>query len=604
MQTAEWILNRLREWGVHRIYGYPGDGINAFLGALARVEDHDPFFVQTRHEEMAAFMACAHAKFTGEIGVCMATSGPGAVHLINGLYDAKLDHQPVLAIVGQQKRTTVGAHYQQEIDLQVLFKDVGGFVSTVMEAASARHVIDRAIKSAYEERRPAVVIVPEDVGEADYSDPPREHGSVFTSVGWNRPHMVPDETLLRDAAAILNAGEKVAILIGAGARGAAAEVLEVADRLGAGVAKALLGKDSLPDTLPFVTGSIGLLGTEPSAKMMNKCDTLLMIGTSFPYSEWLPEPGQAKCVEIDIDGSLIGVRYPNDVSLVGDSRDTLQALIPMLEKKPDRSWQDWIMEERRIWDRILTERAHQDGDPINPERVFWELNQRLPDNVILTSDSGSATNWYARQCMLRDGMRGSLSGTLATMVPGIPYAISAKFAHPDRPVIGFCGDGAFQMLGMNELITVKRYEDMLMAGSDKTLVFVVLANNDLNQVSMEQRVLGGDPKNPETQTLPYMPAAEFAKLLGFEGIKVERPEDVGPAWDRALSAGRPVLLEFMTDPQIAALPPHVKPAMLKKVVKGLAKGDEDAVGIAEKGFKGKLTEFTEHAKAKLTGDDG
>jgi pyruvate dehydrogenase (quinone) len=549
-------------------------------------------------------MACAHAKFTGEIGVCMATSGPGAVHLINGLYDAKLDHQPVLAIVGQQKRTTVGAHYQQEIDLQVLFKDVGGFVSTVMEAASARHVIDRAIKSAYEERRPAVVIVPEDVGEADYSDPPREHGSVFTSVGWNRPHMVPDETLLRDAAAILNAGEKVAILIGAGARGAAAEVLEVADRLGAGVAKALLGKDSLPDTLPFVTGSIGLLGTEPSAKMMNKCDTLLMIGTSFPYSEWLPEPGQAKCVEIDIDGSLIGVRYPNDVSLVGDSRDTLQALIPMLEKKPDRSWQDWIMEERRIWDRILTERAHQDGDPINPERVFWELNQRLPDNVILTSDSGSATNWYARQCMLRDGMRGSLSGTLATMVPGIPYAISAKFAHPDRPVIGFCGDGAFQMLGMNELITVKRYEDMLMAGSDKTLVFVVLANNDLNQVSMEQRVLGGDPKNPETQTLPYMPAAEFAKLLGFEGIKVERPEDVGPAWDRALSAGRPVLLEFMTDPQIAALPPHVKPAMLKKVVKGLAKGDEDAVGIAEKGFKGKLTEFTEHAKAKLTGDDG
>src|SRR5206468_141545 len=282
----------------------------------------------------------AHSKFTGEIGVCMATSGPGAVHLINGLYDAKLDHQPVLAIVGQQKRTTVGAHYQQEIDLQVLFKDVGGFVSTVMEPASARHVI------------------------------------------------------------------------------------EVADRLGAGVAKALLGKDSLPDTLPFVTGSIGLLGTEPSEKMMNKCDTLLMIGTSFPYSEWLPKPGQAKCVEIDIDGSLIGVRYPNDVSLVGDSRDTLRALIPMLETKRDRSWQEWIVEERKIWNEILDKRAHQAADPVNPELVFWELNQRLPDDVIITSDSGSATNWYARHCMLREGMRGSLSGTLATMCPGIPYAIS------------------------------------------------------------------------------------------------------------------------------------------------------------------------------------
>jgi len=473
-----------------------------------------------------------------------------------------------------------------------------------MEPASARHVIDRAIKSAYEERRPAVVIVPEDVGEAPYTDPPREHGSVFTSVGWNRPHMIPDDKLLREAADILNAGEKVAILIGAGARGAAAELIEVVDRLGAGVAKALLGKDSLPDTLPFVTGSIGLLGTEPSHKMMMKCDTLLMVGTSFPYSEWLPKPGQAKCVEIDIDGSLIGVRYPNDVSLVGDSRDTLRALIPMLDKKPDRSWQEWIVEERKIWDRILDERAHQDGDPINPERVFWELNQRLPDNVILTSDSGSATNWYARQCMLRDGMRGSLSGTLATMVPGIPYAISAKFAHPDRPVIGFCGDGAFQMLGMNELITVKRYEQMLMAGSNKTLVFCVLVNDDLNQVSMEQRVLSGDPKNPETQTLPYVPAAEFAKLLGFEGIKVERPEDVGPAWERALSADAPVLLEFCTDPQIAALPPHVKPTMLKKVVKGLSKGDEDAVGIAEKGFKGKLTELTEHVKDKLGDDSG
>jgi len=344
-----------------------------------------------------------------------------------------------------------------------------------------------------------------------------------------------------------------------------------------------------------------LLGTEASHKMVMNCDTLFMIGTSFPYAEWLPPEGQAKCVEIDIDGSLIGVRYPNDVSLVGDAKDTLQALLPMLKYKDDRSWQEHIIEERKIWDRVLDDQAHIAGDPVNPELVFWELNKRLPDNVIMTSDSGSATNWYARHCEIREGMRGSLSGTLATMVPGVPYAISAKFAHPDLPVIGFTGDGAFTMLGMNELLTVKRYLPQL-TSQNPTLIFVVLANDDLNQVSMEQRALAGDPKNPDTQTLPYMPAAEYAKLLGFEGIKVERPEDVGPAWDRAFAANLPVLLEFRTDPQIVALPPHVKPSMLKKTIKGLTGGDEDAVGIATKGFKGKWSEMAEHVKEKLPGD--
>jgi pyruvate dehydrogenase (quinone) len=602
MQVAEWILNRLKEWGIHRVYGYPGDGINPFLGAFARVENHDPFFTQTRHEEMAAFMACAHAKFTGEIGCCIATSGPGAIHLINGLYDAKLDHQPVLAIVGQQKRQSIGAHYQQEIDLQVLFKDPAGFVSTVMDEHSARHVIDRAIKSAYEERRPAVVIVPEDVAEMEYADPPREHGSVFTSVGWNQPHVVPDETLIRKAADILNAGEKVAMLIGAGARNASREVLEAADILGSGIAKALLGKDVVPDTIPIVTGGIGLLGTEPSHKMVMGCDTLFLIGTSFPYAEWLPPQGAAKCVEIDIDGSLIGVRYPNDVSLVGDAKDTLRALLPLLKRKENREWQEFVIKEKETWNRILEDRAHQKGDPINPELVFWELNRRLPDGVIMTSDSGSATNWYARHCEIREGMRGSLSGTLATMVPGVPYAISAKFAHPDRPVIGFTGDGAFQMLGMNELITAKRYESML-TRKNPTLVFVVLVNEDLNQVSMEQRVLSADPKNPETQTLPYFSAAEYARLVGFEGIRVDKPADVGAAWDRALAANGPVVLEFLTDPQIAALPPHIKPAMAKKIAKGLLHGDEDAGGLATKGARGKLSEVVEHVKGAMPGHD-
>jgi pyruvate dehydrogenase (quinone) len=599
-QVAVYMLKRLREWGVHRVYGYPGDGINGFLGAFEEVGE-DPFFTQTRHEEMAAFMACAHAKFTGQLGVCMATSGPGAIHLINGLYDAKLDHQPVLAVVGQQKRMSVGAHYQQEVDLQVLFKDVGGFVSTVMDQYSARHVLDRAIKSALTERRPAIVIVPEDVQEETYEDPPRMHGAVYTSVGWNQPHSVPDESLLRQAADILNQGEKVAMLIGQGARKAAGEVVEAAEILGCGVAKALLGKDAIPDTLPFCTGGIGLLGTEPSHKMMMGCDTLFMVGTSFPYTEWLPPQGQARCVEIDIDGSLIGVRYPNDVSLVGDSRDTLKALIPMLKRKEDRKWRQLIEGEIATWRRVLEDRAHQKGDPVNPQFVFWELNQRLPDDCIFTSDSGSATNWFARYVDLRAGMQASLSGTLATMLPGVPYAIGAKFAFPERPVIAFTGDGAFEMLGMNELLTVKRYLNDLTA-KNPTLIFAVLVNEDLNQVSYEQRVLSADPKNPFTQTVPYVPAAEFAKLLGFEGIKVTSPEQVGKAWDRALAADGPVLLEFVTDPQIPPLPPHVRPEMLKKTVKGLLGGDEDATGVAVKGFKGKWSEFAEHVKDVLPGE--
>jgi pyruvate dehydrogenase (quinone) len=507
----------------------------------------------------------------------------------------------VLAIVGQQKRHSAGGHDQQEVDLPVLFKGVGGFVSTVMDQYAARHIVDRAVKSALEERRPAIIIVPEDVQEAEYSDPPRQHGSVFTSVAWNQPHMVPDDELLHRAADVLNAGEKVAILVGQGAKKAAREVAHVADLLGAGVAKALLGKDVLPDTMPFVTGALGLLGTEPSHKMMMNCDTLLMIGTSFPYAEWLPPEGKAKCVEIDIDGSLLGVRYPVDVPLKGDSRDTLQALIPLLQRKEDRRWQDLIRTEIATWWDVLDDRAHQKGDPINPQLVFAELNSRLPDNVIMTSDSGSATNWWARHIQMREGMLASLSGTLATMLPGVPYAIGAKFAYPERPVIGFTGDGAFSMLGMNELLTVKRYADRLLS-KNPTLIFTVLVNEDLNQVSYEQRVLSADPKNPMTQTVPYVPAADWARLLGFEGIKVDKPHEIGPAWDRALAADRPALLEFVTDPQIPPLPPHVRPQMLEKTLKGLAQGDEDAVGIGLKGFKGKWAELKEHVPGVGGGD--
>ncbi|HKR99046.1 MAG TPA: thiamine pyrophosphate-binding protein, partial [Candidatus Dormibacteraeota bacterium] len=339
--TGQFILERLHGWGVNRIYGYPGDGINGLLGAFHKVEK--PEFVQTRHEEIASFAACAHAKFTGEVGVCMATSGPGAIHLLNGLYDAKLDHQPVVAIVGQQHRSSLGANYQQEVDLQVLYKDVASeFVQYCMVPEQARHLIDRAMRVAQASRSVTCVIVPDDVQESPYEEPPRSHGSVFSSIGTSVPVVVPRGADLRAAAEVLNEGQKPAILIGAGAIGAEDEVTQVADLLGCGVAKALNGKAALPDDLPFVTGSIGLLGTKPSDHMMQNCDTLLMVGTSFPYSEWLPEEGQARGVQIDIDGRLVGIRYPTEVNLVGDAAETLRALLPLLRAKQDNGWRKEI----------------------------------------------------------------------------------------------------------------------------------------------------------------------------------------------------------------------------------------------------------------------
>jgi pyruvate dehydrogenase (quinone) len=392
--TAQFILNRLTEWGIKRVYGYPGDGINGLIGAFHEVGDRLEF-IQTRHEEIAAFAATAHAKFTGEVGVCMATSGPGAIHLLNGLYDAKLDHQPVVAIIGQQKRMSLGANYQQEVDLNTLFKDVASeYLMTVMDPTQARHVIDRAIRIAMSSRHPTAVIVPEDVQEAEHQEPPRSHGAVYSSLGFSTPLMRPREEDLKRAAEILNAGEKIAILIGQGAADAADEVVQVAELLGAGVAKALNGRAALADDLPFVTGSIGLLGTKPSYDMMMGCDTLLMVGTSFPYAEWLPEEGSCRAVQIDIDGRLLGMRYaPTEANLVGDSKDTLQALIPLLERKQDRSWREQLEAEIERWWRLMDERAHLDAQPLNPQLVFAELSPPLPDNCILTSDSGSATNW-------------------------------------------------------------------------------------------------------------------------------------------------------------------------------------------------------------------
>jgi pyruvate dehydrogenase (quinone) len=589
--VGDYLLERLATWGVGRVYGYPGDGINGLLGAFGRSSNGErPGFIQVRHEEMAAFMACAHAKFTGQLGVCMATSGPGAVHLLNGLYDAKLDHQPVLAIVGQQARAGLGGNYQQEIDLQCLFKDVAHeYVEIAMVPAQIRHLVDRACRIALAERTVTAIIVPNDLQEADaVPKPPHAHGTVHSGPGYRSPRIVPSDDDLNRAAEVLNAGSRIAILVGQGALHASGEVEAVAETLGAGVAKALLGKAVLPDDLPYVTGSIGLLGTKPSWTLMQECDTLLMVGSSFPYSEFLPEEGNARGVQIDIDGKMLGIRYPMEVNLVGDSAETLRALMTRLRRNEDRSWRDKLEREVEEWWSLIEHRAHLPADPINPQLVFHELSERLPDGAILSSDSGSAANWYARDVKLRRGMMASLSGTLATMGPGVPYAIAAKFAHPSRPVFALVGDGAMQMNGINELITIAKYRDQW---ADQRLVVLVLNNRDLNQVTWEQRAMEGNPKFEGSQDLPDFPYARYAEMLGLKGIRVERPEAVGPAWDEALAADRPVVYEAVTDPEVPPLPPHITLAQAKALASALRKGDPDAGRIIKQSFRQKIEEF-------------
>jgi pyruvate dehydrogenase (quinone) len=587
--SADFLLKRLHENGVRRIYGYPGDGINAIVGALERQKELIEF-VQVRHEEMAAFMACAHAKWTGEVGVCLATSGPGAIHLLNGLYDAKLDHAPVLAIIGQQSRMALGGSYQQEVDLQTLFKDVAHeYCETALVPEQIRHLVDRAHRIALDQRAVTCVIVPNDVGEADaVPEPPRKHGTIHSSPGWNAPRIVPVQRDLERAAEILNAGEKVAILVGQGARRATNEVMAVAEKLGAGVAKALLGRTVIDDALPYCTGSIGLLGTKPSWTLMNECDTLLMVGSSFPYSEFLPEPGQARGVQIDLDGRMLNIRYPMELGLVGDAQATLEELIPLLQPVTDSSWRAQIEEEVADWWRLMEDRALQDASPINPQRLFWQLNQYLPEDAIVTSDSGSAANWFGRTLKLGPTHLASLSGNLATMGAGVPYAIAAKFAYPNRPAVALVGDGAMQMNGMAELITAAKYHERW---ADRRLVVLVLNNRDLNQVTWEQRALEGDPKNPATQVIPDVRYADFARSIGLDGIRIESPDAIDAAWEEAFQADRPFVIDAVTDPEVPPLPPHITIEQARHFISALRSGDPQSRALITESFKQKMLEF-------------
>lgn len=551
--VADLVVERLRDWGVHRVFGYSGDGINGLMGALRRAGG-DRAFVQARHEENAALMAVGHAKYAREVGVVTSTQGPGAVHLLNGLYDAKLDHQPVVAIVGQQPTTALGAEYQQEIDLSSLFKDVAAqYVQAVLAPEQAAMVVDRAFRTALATRSPCVVILPHDLQVAPAPDEvPHEHGVVPTTPQWRPPRVLPTDHDLTAAAAVLNAGERVALLVGQGARDAGPQVQAVAERLGAGVTTSLLGKPWWDETLPISCGVMGHLGTTASGWLLDQCDTLLIVGSNDPWTEFYPRPGQARAVQVDIDGRHLGNRYPVEVGLVGDAGETLDALLPLLRRHESTTWRTAVADRVREWHAIAAERAAADASPLSPERVVRALTPRLPADAQVSVDVGSVVYWYARHLTLPPGVPAHLSSTLASMGSGLPYGLAAKLHAPDRPVVALVGDGAMQMNGIAELITVAhRWRDW----ADPRFVVLVLHNQDLAEVTWEQRETEGDPRYDESQTLPAFPYAAYADLLGLTGIRVDDPADVDAAWDQALAERRPVVLEAVVDPDVPLLPP-------------------------------------------------
>ena len=586
--VAEATLERFSQWGVETIFGYPGDGINGLLEALE--SDAAPEFVQTRHEEIAAFTAGAYAKFSGRPGVCMATSGPGAIHLLNGLYDAKLDHAPVVALVGQQGSTALGTSFQQEIDLRTLYKDVASdYIVEVTNSKQIPVAVDRAYRTAMAHKTVTAIIMTADVQEQEYEPPENSFKELPGSNAHIRtPEIYPPEELLDEAARYINEGAKVGILAGQGAAHAADELRELAELTGGGIAKALIGKDVLPDDLPYVTGSIGLLGTRPSWVLTQECDVWLQVGTNFPYTQFVPPFDQAVGIEIDISAHNIGLRFPNKVNLVGDSKSTLARLLPKLERKSDRSFREKIEKEIGDWWNLMEERAGMDADPVNPQTVFWKMNEHLPDDTIITADSGSSTNWFARYLKIRGTMRASLSGNLATMGPAMPYGLGAKFAHPDRPVLVTVGDGAMQMIGINVLIDIARYWERW---DNPKMVIVVLNNEDLTQVTWEQRAMGGFPKNVATQSLPAFNYASYAESVGLGGGRIEKRDDIDGVLSEAWASDRPYLIDVLSDPEVPPIPPHATPEQVKKMLEALAGGDPNAFHLMWQGTKEKAASF-------------
>ncbi|WIE80548.1 thiamine pyrophosphate-requiring protein [Curtobacterium sp. MCSS17_016] len=603
-KVSEFIIQRIKDWGVTRVFGYPGDGAGEIDGAFGRLaEQGDGLeYIRPTHEEIAAFMATAHAKFTGEIGVCVATSSPGGFHLINGLYDAQMDNQPVVAIVGQQGLDALGTFTQQESNLERAFQDVACYVQTIVSPKQAQAVIDTAFRTAKLRRQPAVVVVPHDVQSMDAGELSPAHWVARSSDAAPSVRITPERTELQKAAEIINAGQKVTFLVGAGARGATDTVLEAAEITGAGIITALRGKDVIPSDVPFHTQQLGLLGSLPSINQVQGCDTLVLLGTNYPYGEFMPASGTVRAIQVDLKPEQMGIRYPTELNLWGDVGATLEALIPLLGRKEDRSWQEGIAEDWRGWEREMaaqTEIGYEQG--ANPRRVFAALNDRLPERAVVTCDAGTTADWYGHHIRLRRGMLGDLSGRLASMLAAMPYATAAKFAFPDRPVFCTIGDGAFQMLGMNELITVKKY---MADWPNKQFVVLIMHNDDLGQVSWEMRTEDGNPRWPGSQDVESVDYAGWAELLGFKAIRITDDDQVDAAMDEAFAHDGITVIDAYVSKNVPPLPPKITKQYAMNTARSLLKGDPNEADVIKDSAHALVTEGVERVKGALhIGDD-
>lgn len=597
--VSDFVIGRIREWGVSRIFGFPGDGIGAFDGALGKAErDGEGLeYIRPTHEEICALMATAYAKFTGEVGVCAATSSPGVFHLLNGLYDAKMDNQPVVAIVGQQGLSSLGTFTQQESNLERAVSDVAVYTQTVVSPKQAQAVVDTAFRMARVRLGPAVVILPHDVQSMEMPELAPENWVSRSSAVAPSTSIAPPRDDILKAAEIINAGSRVTFLVGHGSNGATDEVLKAAELCGAGIITALRAKQVISSDVPFHTQQLGLLGSRPSMDQIAGCDTLVLLGTNYPYAQFMPKSGQARGIQVDLKPEQMGLRYPTELNLWGDVKETLSALIPHLEDKTDKSWQQGIVESMKEWESEMEAEAmvsYDDG--VNPRRVYHELNKRLPPRAIVTADAGSTADWYGHHIRLREGMLGDLSGRLASMLAAMPYATAAKFAHPERPVICTIGDGAFQMLGMNELITIKKY---MQRWENPQLIIMILHNDDLTQVSWEMRTEDANPVWSTSQDVESIDYAAYAELLGFTGIRVKSDDDVAAAWDAAFAHRGITVIDAYTSKNVPPLPPKVAFEFAKNTGMALLKGDPDATGVIRDTAKSVVTEGVERVKGAL-----
>jgi pyruvate dehydrogenase (quinone)/pyruvate oxidase len=578
---ADVLIETIMDWGVEVIFGFPGDGINGIMESIRQRQDKIRF-IQVRHEESAAFMACAYAKYTRKLGCCLATSGPGGIHLLNGLYDAKMDSQPVLAITGMHYHDLIGTLAQQDVELDKLYIDVAAFNQRVMSPDHVESLVDLACRTALSYRQVAHITFPTDLQDQEISKKQRSKRNRphHTSDVWAEPGHVPSEGDLRRAADLLNAGSKVVILAGAGALHAGDELEQAAEVLGAPIVKALLGKAAVPDMSPYTTGGIGLLGTKPSQQAMDNCETLLIVGASFPYIEFYPKPGSARAVQIEIDPKRIGLRYPVEVGLVGDSRRTLRELLPMLRRKDDRAFLEKAQEGMKDWWKRIEEEGTRTDTPMKPQVLAWELGKRLADNAIVSSDSGTMTTWFARQIPARRGQMFSCSGNLATMAPGLPYTIAAQIAYPDRQCVAFIGDGGFSML-MADFVTAVKYKLPIK-------VFIV-KNNTLGQIKWEQMVFLGNPEfGVDLQPIDF---AMFARACGAEGFTVREPGECGRIIEQALATPGPAIIEAYVDPYEPPLPANITLEQAAKFAESLVRGEPNRSKIALTVLEDKVKEL-------------